>query len=57
MFKRYFLIVISISVLLVPFSLCNDAKAQLVFLAGVEDDFAAPADVASPSDILRTVIE
>jgi len=57
MFKRYLLIVISISVLLVPFSLCNDAKAQLVFLAGVEDDFAAPADVASPSDILRTVIE
>ncbi len=52
MFKGYLLIVISISVLLVPFSLCNDAKAQLVFLAGVEDNFAPQADSASPSDVL-----
>lgn len=57
MFKGYLLIVISISVLLVPFSLCNDAKAQLVYLAGVEDDFATPVDVASPSTMLSTAFE
>lgn len=57
MFKGYLLILLSISVLFVPFSLCDDAKAQLVYLAGEEDNFEGPADVASPSTMLSATFE
>lgn len=50
----FILIGVLLCMFLVPFSGQNEAEAEIVYLAGDEDEFAAPSDLASPSAELST---
>ena len=54
--RKIFIFVIVLTMFLLASSGQTEAEDTYIYMAGVDDNFAAPLDVASPSAVLSTVI-